>query len=261
MHKILQTDGNPMTLFVTIKCNGKKRFRVWCEELKRVNSRYADRIIDVDGKRTIFINLPFTPNAMFFGCKNAENIRDNDFEVDIIQTPLRSYDIQTDGMAHNFIQFAVKFAKTCGYRNPSPRGTWAKSEDGAYTIRYMPNIIDQRSGAMVNTPARIGHRTGTIEVSKNKFDRYTIPMRVMILLHEFSHKYRNPNIGLPISHESGADINGLYLYLGSGFSKVDAICVFANVFLKAQTDANIQRMRKIQDYIQRFENQEFAKLI
>lgn len=250
-----------MTLYVTIKCKGSKRFRVWCEELNKVNSKYADRLIKVDDKRTIFINLPYTPNAMFFACKNADNIKDNDFEVSITQMPLRCYDIQTDGLAHNFIEFAVQFAKTCGYKNPSPRGTFAKSSDGAYLIRYMPNIIDQKTGAMISTPARIGHKTGTIEVSKNKFDRYTIPMRVMILLHEFSHKYRNPAIRLPISHESGADINGLYLYLGKGFSKVDAICVFANVFLKAQTDANIQRMRKIQDYVQRFENQEYAKLI
>jgi hypothetical protein len=41
--------------------------------------------------------------------------------------------------------------------------------------------------------------------------------------------------GLEIENEVGADINALYIYLGLGFSKVDAICVFANVFLKAQT--------------------------
>jgi ferritin len=81
-----------------------------------------------------------------------------------------------------------------------------------------------------------------------------------ILLHEFSHKYKNPKIGLKISDEVGADINALYIYLGLGFSKVDAICVFANVFLKAQSEGNIQRMRKILDYIDRFEQQEFARI-
>jgi hypothetical protein len=59
----------------------------------------------------------------------------------------------------------------------------------------------------------------------------------------------------------GADINALYLYLGTGWSKIDAITVFAKVFLKAQTDSNILRIRKIQDYIQRFENQEYAQII
>ena len=35
--------------------------------------------------------------------------------------------------------------------------------------------------------------------------------------------------------------------------------IFANVFLKAQTKGNVERMRKIMDYTQRFENQEFAE--
>ena len=113
----------------------------------------------------------------------------------------------------------------------------------------------------INTPARIGHNTGIIEVAKCKFDNYTIPMRMMILLHEFAHKYKNPKIGLKISNEFGADINALYIYLGCGFSKIDAITVFAKVFLKAQTDDNIMRIRKLQDYIQKFENQEYAQLV
>jgi ferritin len=83
-------------------------------------------------------------------------------------------------------------------------------------------------------------------------------MRMMILLHEYSHKYRNPKIGIEISNEIGADINALYIYLGLGFSKIDAICVYANVFLKAQTQGNIARMRKIMDYINKFEQEDFA---
>ena len=67
-------------------------------------------------------------------------------------------------------------------------------------------------------------------------------------------------MGLEISNETGADINALYIYLGLGYSKLDAICVFANVFLKAQSSSNIDRMRKIMDYIQKFENKEFAEL-
>ena len=82
---------------------------------------------------------------------------------------------------------------------------------------------------------------------------------LLILLHEFSHKYKNPKLGLDISNETGADVNALYVYLGLGFSKIDAICVFANVFLVAQTKGNIERMRKIMDYIQKFESGQFAK--
>lgn len=248
-----------MTIYLTIRTNGNKKFRVWCEEYGKVKSKYADRLIFVEGKRTIFFSLPVTPKQLFIGCANADNIGDKDFSVDILQAPLISFDIAIDSEAQSFLQFAINFAQTCGFVDPSPRGSMVVSKDGNFKIRYFPMIRDSASGQIVNTPARIGHKSGVIEVSKNKFDKYTIPMRVMILLHEFSHKYRNPKINLPISHESGADVNGLYLYLGVGFSKVDAICVFAKVFLKAQTDSNIARMRKIQDYIQRFDNQEYAK--
>ena len=91
--------------------------------------------------------------------------------------------------------------------------------------------------------------------------KYTIAMRMIILLHEFSHKYKNPLMNLPISDEIGADLNALYLYLGCGFSKVDAIFVFANVFLKAQTQSNLERMNKIMEYIKKFENEEYANVI
>jgi len=261
VYRILETNGNPQTLYITIECNGSKRFRVWAEEYQKRNSKYADREITVDGKRTIFFSLPVTPKQLFVGCKNVANVNDNDFTVSILKAPLSEYDIYKDSETREFLDFATEFATTCGYINPSPKGTIFQPKGSQFRIKYFPVIIDYNSGRAINTPARIGHNTGIIEVAKSKFDRYTIPMRIVILLHEFSHKYKNPKIGLPISNEYGADLNALYIYLGSGYSKIDAICVFAKVFLKAQTDDNIKRMRKLQDYIERFENQEFAKKI
>ncbi len=155
---------------------------------------------------------------------------------------------------------AVNVSQVCGFKKASPNGVTYPSKDGIYNIKVYDVIRDAVTGQAISTPARVGHKTGIIEVSAAKFAKYTIPMRICILLHEFSHKYKNPNIGLQISNEVGADINALYIYLGLGWSKVDAICVFANVFLKAQSEGNIQRMRKILDYISRFEQQEFAQL-
>ena len=43
----------------------------------------------------------------------------------------------------------------------------------------------------MGTPARIGRRTGVIQVNKTQFEAFTIPMRMAILLHEFSHFYLN----------------------------------------------------------------------
>ena len=261
MHNIYDSNNRPICLNFTITCKGSKKFRIWEEELNQQNSKYADREISVDGSRTIYFNLPATPEKLFIGCKNVSNLNDNDFQITIIETPLQSYEIYLDAEATEFLEIATKFAQTCGYTNPSPNGTFFKPKNSKFCIKYFPVIKDYASGRIIGTPARIGHNTGIIEVAKAKFDRYTIPMRIAILLHEFSHKYRNPKIGLAISNEIGADINALYIYLGTGWSKIDAICVFAKVFLKAQSNENIKRIRKLQDYIERFEKQEFAKKI
>ena len=159
----------------------------------------------------------------------------------------------------DFLKLATFFSQVCGFEPATPQGRMFATADNRFAIKYFTAIIDNKTKQVLSTPARIGHTSGIIETSEQRFRPYTFAMRMMILLHEFSHKFRNPKMGLQISNEIGADINALYIYLGLGYSKVDAIYVYANVFLKAQTKQNIQRMRMIMDYIQRFENQEFAK--
>lgn len=258
--KLYPAENKKFCLLITIKCKGKKNFRTWAEDYGKVNSKYVDREIQVDGERTIRFSFPVTPKTLFIGVGNKENPNDKDFEVMIIESPLKTYNIWLDFQTKRFLQLATNFSQICGFENATESGRLFQTENSEFVIKFMNIIRDSRSGTAMNTPSRIGHKTGIIEVAKVKFDTYTIPMRMMILLHEYSHKYRNPKIGLEIDNEIGADINALYIYLGLGYSKIDAICVFANVFLKAQTSGNIQRMRKIMDYIQKFENQEYAQL-
>jgi len=253
------SDNRKFALHITIECKGKRKFRAWAEESQKPNSRYADREIIVDGKRTIYFSFPVSPKTLFVGVLDSEEPKSKDFKVTIEEKELTTYNIWLDGETQRFLQLAISFSQQCGFEPASDNGRVFTTSDKEFNIKYFNVIKDTKTGKYMNTPARIGHSTGIIEVAKVKFDKYTIPMRLIILLHEFSHKYKNPKIGLEISNEIGADINALYIYLGLGFSKIDAITVFANVFLKAQTKGNIERMRKIMDYIQKFENQEFAK--
>ena len=257
--KILEVRGKAFSLDVTIKCNGKQRFKIWAEDKGRINSKYAERCIDVDKERTIYLSFPASPTEIFIGIKNLAIKNDKNFTAHFELTQLKKYNIWLDEQTATFLKLATHFTQVSGYEKANSQGRLFTTNDGEFNIKYYPVIKDFKSGQMLNTPARIGHQSGTIEVSKAKFDKYTIPMRMMILLHEYSHKYKNPKVGLPIADETGADINGLYIYLGLGYSKIDAICVFANVFLKAQTQSNMKRMRKIMTYIQKFENGEFAK--
>jgi len=254
------SNNRKFTLNIKITCSSPKRFRVFAGETGQKYSFYADREIDVEGSRLIYFSFPVSPKQLTIGCFNIANVEDNDYKVEISESPLKDYNIWVDNDSSSFLQLAVPFCQVCGYRIPPQAGLLLKSKDGQYNLKYLPTITDALTKQRLSTPARIGHATGLIEISAQKFFKYTVPMRLIILLHEFSHKYKNPIIGLEISNEIGADIQALYLYLGLGFSKIDAICVFANVFLKAQTNGNINRMRKILNYINRFESQEFAKL-
>ena len=52
----------------------------------------------------------------------------------------------------------------------------------------MTNVLSS-SGSYLPTPARISQLNGKMEVSYMQFLEYTVPMRMAILLHEYSHFY------------------------------------------------------------------------
>ena len=85
--------------------------------------------------------------------------------------------------------------------------------------------------------------------TKKLFDEYTIPMRFAILCHEFSHFYVNKDM----HDESEADINGLLIYLGLGYPRIEAIEAFTNVFLNYPSEENGKRYKKIENFIDNFE--------
>lgn len=259
MKQVFVSDYRKIALTITIKCSGKKRFRVWAE-YDKPNSIYADRVIEVENERSIYFSFPITPKNLLISVDNINDINDKDFSFTMTEKNLKTYDVWLDSDTRNFVDLATRFSQVCGYEMPHKQGTIYQTNDAKFNIKYFPVIREQKTGKPLTTPARIGHNSGIIEVSAVKFIKYTFAMRMAILLHEYSHKYKNPKMGLKVSNEFGADINAIYIYLGLGFSKIDLICVFANVFLVAQTDENIKRMRKIQNYIAKFEQGEFAKI-
>ena len=258
IQETILSDNQKFSIHVGIKTEGKKRLRVVVSDSGKRNSNYVDRSITCDGDRRIFFNFPVTPKSMTMSIVNLDDTQDKNIQITLLRMPLKSWNIWLDPQTTEFLNLAMPFAQRCGFEQATPQGRIFTNNTKQFTIKYFDIIRDYQTGRLMNTPARIGHSTGRIEVAKVKFDKYTIPMRMAILLHEYSHVFKNPNVGLEIKNEVGADINGLYIYLGLGFSKIDAICVYANVFLKAQTKGNVERMRKIMDYIAKFENGDFA---
>ena len=69
-----------------------------------------------------------------------------------------------------------------------------------------------------------------------------------ILLHEFSHVYLNDNI----DDEVEADLNGLLIYLGLGYPRIEAFEVFAKTFLAAPTEHHNQNYHYLQHHHQQY---------
>lgn len=265
MVRFIPTRRRQFTLYLDFVTRTPEKIRVITRDVNKPNTVYSDRIVQVNGKRKIFVSLPISPDALALEIFNINTHRqlevDPSFEVTVSANPLMRYEIVTDDDTRAFLEFNNWFSENAGILSATrPDGSPSiyQSKNGMYTIKYMDVIKDDRGNPM-STPARVGHESGIIEVAASHFRRYTVPMRHIILDHEFSHKYRNPKLGFPIDDEIGADINALYFYLGEGFSKIDAIWVYTEVFYKAQSPDNMKLMAVIMDYIKKFENEEFAK--
>ena len=102
------------------------------------------------------------------------------------------------------------------------------------------------------TPARVSRSTGFMEISRMKFLDYTIPMRVLILLHERMHHEMNT------SEEIEADLNALRVYLSYGFPATEAIYATANIFYDRPD--MIERVKQIKNFILDFQGKSIKQI-
>jgi hypothetical protein len=82
----------------------------------------------------------------------------------------------------------------------------------------------------------------------------SINQRIAILSHEYGHFYKNPLMNLPIGDEFGADLNGVTVFVGSGFGLDEYGNAFKKVFNGANTDQNRRRKEVIAKFLKDLEN-------
>ena len=78
----------------------------------------------------------------------------------------------------------------------------------------------------------------------------------MLLLHEYAHCYLN----IDDNNEIQADLNALYIYLGLGYSTIEAHRTWLEVFSMNDTKQNDLRYTVIKDYVEKFNAGMIAKL-
>jgi hypothetical protein len=244
----------PVTLAVTIETERPLKIYLKVYDKDYPLSVYTNRYATINGTETFYVRMPLAPENAVIEVTREKNIANNEngFKVvDLKKVPLKrklSAFNSANPVIKRFIQFCEEFCQKASYL--SAKGSIYTSNDGNFRVDYLDDIIGD-GGRILNTPARINKNSAIIQVSKKKFLQYTIPERMAILLHEFSHYYLNGDI----SNETEADLNALLIYLGLGYPRIDAYNVFTKVFESSDNEANIERMKLIDEFIRNFEKQ------
>jgi hypothetical protein len=242
-----------MTLLIKVRTYNPETIRIKVVDANQPNTIYTDRYRTIEGESIFFVRMPVSGQEVLVNIYNDDNGnlesgQDDSFEVlSITKEPLdKKLDVIdfSNPLIKSFVNFATRFSYNAGSLSS---GTYV-SDDKQFVIKYPTTITDK--GKEQTTPARIDIDSGIIEVSKRQFMDFTIPNRMAILLHEFSHVYLNDNV----DDEVEADLNGLLIYLGLGYPRVEAFEVFAKTFMNAPTKQNQDRFDKIKNFIDNFEN-------
>jgi hypothetical protein len=242
-----------LTLIINVHTVQPETIRVKVVDSEQPNTVFTDRYRTIEGDSVFLVRLPVSGNYVNVYVYNEKNGNynsgvDTSFEVTSITKEQLDKKLDVIDFGNSYVRSFVNFATRFSYNAGTlPTGTYV-SDDKQFVIKYFPIISDD--GVEQTTPARIDIDTGVIEVSKRQFLEYTVPNRMAILLHEFSHIFLNENV----DDEVEADLNGLLIYLGLGYPRIEAFEVFGKTFMNAPTDQNKMRYDKIKSFIDNFEN-------
>jgi len=267
MELLIPTNKVPFTLLVDAKTRSPEILKIIAKDSRKPQTYYYNRIIKVNGERTINLKMPQSPPILdlkIFNVASPDLVSQVDPSLsfsDIKAVPLKENPIWLSKQDREFIEFAQWFSEnasilTSGKNMPHIY----RSTNGNFEIDYFDVIKDRKSKIPVKTPARIGHISGTIEISKKHFLHYSIPMRMIILLHEYSHKFKNPKQGFDITNEYASDVNALRMFLSLGYSEVEGIYAFHKTFKISDSKVNKIRMMIIKDFVRKFNRGEFSNI-
>lgn len=216
---------------------------------------YALRRISLKQDKAVLIKLPIVPNELtaeitsnyggeqYFKVEQIKLLADTRCPLDLTENDRR------------FIAFIKWFATEAVRLEAGEKGTLYQND--GFTILYVDKIVND--GIEITTPARIARDTGIIEVSKSATYTYTVPMLIVMLLHEYAHKWKNPEYGRAVSNELSADLIAVHIALNLGFDPREVENCFRSVFAKKDTDLNRRRIAAIRDFIHLFSNTEHKR--
>lgn len=246
-------NGKPFNMLLSIRVLRpvKLRVTVYDSTTKRI---YADRKLALSQSRRVLIKLPIVPDELTTKV-TSENLPDgtNQFAIEQIKVMEDTQcPVELSEGDKNFIRFVKWFSTQIETLETGDKGTLYQCE--GYSILYLNTIME--GTVELTTPARISRATGIIEVSKKAIADYTVPMLIVMLLHEYAHKYKNPEYGKEVENEVTADLIAVHIALNLGFDPAEIENCFKAVFAKKDTDLNRRRMGAVSDFIELFNRTE-----
>lgn len=227
------------------------RLSVFDAQTKRL---FLDRKVKMHRNGTIRLKVPIASDELILEVVDRNLPRAKSaFRVDELKVLLDTKcPIELTQEDRAFIRFAKWFATECSRLQAGEKGTLYTSD--GYSILFLDQIMD--NGIALSTPARIARSSGIIEVSKRLTTDYTVPMLIVMLLHEYAHKFKNKEYGKKESNELSADLIACHITLNLGFDPFEVEQSFEAMFSRKKTDLNKRRMAAIREFIQIFNKNE-----
>ncbi len=229
---LLKTRKKPIQVIVPLESDGPVELFITGYDPRSPRTEYFSRRIEINGSDEVEFNCPQSPNRLKVIIWSAGNGKFTVPGIDF--QPLNNNNF-IGGDINPDIKFIENFARKAG-RLPARRTYTGKN--ARFKIQYLP-VIRKDDGSKHPTPARIHVSLPVIQVSKKHFNKMTVPARIAILLHEYSHNYINYNQ----DNEYEADENAMDIYTDLKYPRMEAIYAFTNVM--PDTDTNVARLQNI----------------
>lgn len=228
-----RTRKRPVKVIIPLESEGPVELFIVGYDPVSPKTEYFARKIEIYGEDQVEFNCPQSPNILKVIIWSSGNGKFTVPGIKIVEPDFQNnfigQDISPDlKLIENFARRAGRF---------TPRRTYV-GKNARFKIELLP-VIRKDNGDPHPTPARIHVSRPIIQVSKRSFDKMTVPSRIAILLHEYSHNFINYNQ----DNELEADENGMMLYKNLGYPRLEAVYAFANIM--SDTDVNYQRVSNI----------------
>jgi hypothetical protein len=230
------------------------RLSIFDSQTKRI---YTDRNLKLKTNKKMSFKLPIVPDQLTVELidKNLPRMNSVFRIAEIIVIPDTKCPLDLTKEDKQFIKFAKWFACESTRLEAGRKGTIYQADD--FTILFVDRIIE--NGIELTTPARISKEAGIIQVSKVRTLDYTVPMLIVMLLHEYAHKFKNKQFGKKESNELTADLIACHIALNLGFDSQEVRHCFEEVFERKNNKLNKNRLSAINEFITIFKNSEKAR--